>query len=402
MGDKSKIEWTDTTWNPLAGCSKISAGCKNCYAIKDATRLAGNPNAKIATKYAGTVKDGNWTGVVNLADDETLTQPLRWQRPRRIFVNSMSDMFHENVPFDWIDRIFAVMAAAPQHTFQVLTKRPERMREYFSDLQATADLHAPKTVDGRFSPAQVLNFRMLSRASQFGAFGRAFKAEWPLPNVWLGVSVENQKAADERIPYLLETPASIRFLSCEPLVEKVNLSQWLPRGERAVGKNGEPFLRPVFYMAKCGNCKRISSSEEWDGHGDDCWCVYCGSNDIEDIDSLNWVIVGGESGPNARQCDVAWIRSIVKQCEEAGTACFVKQLGGFIVDRNDSFGYPDDNDRYWDIEEYPDLDMEENLDGYRDGYQGAPVRIVGAGKKGELVDKWPRDLRVRQLPEVVQ
>ena len=132
MGDKTKIAWSEATWNPIAGCSKISAGCKNCYAIRDAGRLAGNANTNIAAKYEGVTKNGNWTGNINLAADTTIRQPMRWSRPRLIFVNSMSDLFHESIPLNWIDLIFAVIAMCPQHVFQVLTKRVDRMNNYLN------------------------------------------------------------------------------------------------------------------------------------------------------------------------------------------------------------------------------------------------------------------------------
>lgn len=275
----TKIQWTNESWNPFAGCSKISAGCKNCYAIRDAVRLSGNDNPKIAKKYAGTVSANNWTGKINLASEDTLLKPLRWTRPRMIFVNSMSDLFHDNVPEKWIDKVFEVMYEAKKHTFQILTKRPERMLDYISK--------------------------------------SAYLSNNPLPNVWLGVSVEDQKAADERIPLLLQTPAAIRWISAEPLLEKVELEQHL----------------------QCESCIHRSVH----------WCV----------DSvIDWVVVGGESGDKARVCNVDWIRSIVQQCQSAQVAVFVKQLGAnshgldyCLSNRKggDSFEFPVD----LQVREYP-------------------------------------------------
>ena len=188
MTDKTKIEWTDATWNPVTGCTKVSAGCDHCYA------------ETIANRFAGTKAYPSGFDVTLWPD--RLDQPLRWQRPRRIFVNSMSDLFHDEVPDEFIGRVFAVMALAPQHTFQVLTKRPGRMRSLLRS--------------GLFQ-------RWVEEYASSMA-GRIVNHPWPLPNVWLGVSVENQKWADVRIPQLLGTPAAVRFLSCEPLLASVDLT----------------------------------------------------------------------------------------------------------------------------------------------------------------------------------
>jgi protein gp37 len=176
MADKTGIQWTEATWNPLAGCSVVSPGCTNCYAMREA-----GGRLKSSAKFAGLTEPSKagpvWTGEVRLWE-RVLDQPVRWTKPRRIFVNSMSDLFHESVPDEWIDRVFAVMALCPQHTFQVLTKRADRMRDYCS--------------------------------SPYNGVALSFK--WPLPNVWLGVSVEDQARADGRIPRLLDTPAAVRCL----------------------------------------------------------------------------------------------------------------------------------------------------------------------------------------------
>src|SRR5690606_34453266 len=182
MAEQSSIEWTDATWNPITGCSVVSPGCTNCYAMKLAgTRLQRHPSRAgltIATK-AGPV----WNGKVRL-NEAWLDQPLKWKRPRMIFVCAHGDLFHEDVPDEWIDRVFAVMALAPQHTFQVLTKRAERMRRYMEPHdQRRADSLGRKVLDlGYREPLELLH--------------------WPLPNVWLGVSAEDQTRADERIPHL--------------------------------------------------------------------------------------------------------------------------------------------------------------------------------------------------------
>lgn len=242
----TKIEWTDEVWNPVTGCSKVSEGCKNCYAERFSHRFGW-------TKKPWTV--GNASENVKVHPGR-LEQPLQWRKPRKIFVNSMSDLFHEQVPFEFIDKVFSIMALVPQHTFQILTKRPERMKEYIAHRAAKE-------------------------------FSHLKHIKWPLPNVWLGVSVENQKAADERIPLLLDTPAAVRFLSCEPLLGPVDLERPVP-GSRPVNGVYPPWM----------------------------------------IHLLDWVIVGGESGPGARPMHPDWVRSLRDQCQQAGVPFFFKQWGG--------------------------------------------------------------------------
>ena len=211
MADHSAIEWTDATWNPVTGCSVVSPGCTNCYAMRLAgTRLAHLPSRAGLTRAskAGPV----WTGEVRFNAD-WLTQPLRWRRPRRIFVCAHGDLFAEGVPDEWIDRVFAIMGLAHWHSFQVLTKRPARMREYLTDRCVTDRIGArQRAID--------------PRASAYENAG--MDAPWPLPNVWIGVSVEDQTRADDRIPHLLATPAAVRFVSAEPLLEPVQFSAIAP------------------------------------------------------------------------------------------------------------------------------------------------------------------------------
>ena len=216
MGDKSAIEWTQSTWNPVTGCTKTSPGCAHCYAEAITLRF----------KRGGPFLPGLATIKLH---PERLSLPLKWKRPRLIFVNSMSDLFHEEVPLDFIQEIFEVMGQASHHTFQILTKRHNRLREMVPHLDY------PK-------------------------------------NVWIGVSVENQYWADERVPYLLEVPAAIRFLSCEPLLKPVSLSKYL--------------------------------------------------------DGIQWVIVGGESGPKARPINAQWVRAIRNECIDYEKHFFFKQWGG--------------------------------------------------------------------------
>jgi protein gp37 len=312
VGDKSAIEWTDATWNPVTGCTKVSPGCAHCYAETFAKRGLGRfAKAPLSSREFTDVR----------CHEDAIEQPLHWRKPRRIFVNSMSDLFHEDVPDAFIDRVFAVMALAPWHTFQILTKRAERMREYCSALTfervrvwmnraADGDELTMPTAAGGF----VLNFKenltTIARRTKKSIYRfdplamPTITPPPPFPNVWLGVSVENQHFADERIPLLLRTPAAVRFISAEPLLGPINLRGW-----------GNPGW-------VCGRCHEFQSNDHEA-------CRKCGAeNPFNDsIGRLDWVIVGGESGPGARPFDLAWGRSIIEQCKAAGVPVFVKQLG---------------------------------------------------------------------------
>ena len=287
----SKIEWTEATWNPIAGCSVVSPGCANCYAMRQAHRLASNP---ATPHYADTTQMSRggpvWTGKIGVAPDKVLTAPLRRRKPTTYFVNSMSDLFHEAVPDEVIDRVFAVMALCPQHRFQILTKRPDRMRAYFAartcgDPWAEAADHIADLRGLRDHPA-VLEPESI-----------------PLPNVWIGTSVEDQRRADERIPHLLATPAAVRFISAEPLLGPLRLDQVAaPHGMA----EGQPWLNAL-------------SGFVWDNDGDTCPVGR----------RLDWIIVGGESGPGARPMHPDWARALRDQCQEAGVSFFFKQWGAF-------------------------------------------------------------------------
>lgn len=299
MAESSTIEWTDATWNPLAGCSVVSPGCTNCYAMKEAARLE-RMGGKGGAKYAGLTKPSKagpvWTGEVRL-HQPSLSQPLRWGRARRIFVNSMSDLFHESVPDEAIDRVFVVMALAARHTFQVLTKRSARMRAYIAGFSWERAVESCRGADG----ASVIPRYSIDDLR--GAFGlrprRASEAgcsAWPVPNVWLGVSVEDQRRADERIPDLLETAAAVRFLSMEPLLGPVDLS--------TIDINGEEEIMPL-------GAAWLDRLEDGEVEGQ----------------RLDLVITGGESGKNARPTHPDWFRSIRDQCAAAGVAYLHKQNG---------------------------------------------------------------------------
>lgn len=276
MADGSAIEWTGATWNFVTGCSRISDGCTRCY-------IERTPPFRMAGRRFDGPQIGATTGV--LLHPERLDWPLRWRTPRRIFVNSLSDLFHEAVPDGLIAEAFAVMLLAPRHTFQVLTKRPGRMRSLLRSegfrLAAQAEACALTTLD--YTPDE-------------------YADQWPLPNVWLGVSVEDQRWADIRVPELLETPAAMRWISAEPLLGPVDLSPWL-YGPPACGCGIAPDGAPGTLQGCSAGCMVPSPS------------------------ALDWVIVGGESGPHARPMHPNWARSLRDQCQAAKVAFFFKQWG---------------------------------------------------------------------------
>jgi len=299
MADKSAIEWTDATWNPIVGCSIVSPGCTHCYAMGMAARIEAMTAALVAKgqtgapHYNGTTKKVNghtvWTGKVALAPLHILTEPLNWRAPRRIFVNSMGDLFHEDVPSSWIDHVFATMALSPQHTFQVLTKRANRMREYMT----TPD--RKRTIAATVMDISELLARQAGTHKakiELDHFSKCFAGGGPFANVWLGVSAERQQEADERIPDLLATPAAVRFVSAEPLLGPINIVDAMWAGNEPAAANLDA--------------------------------------------TIDWIIVGGESGPEARPMHPGWARSIRDQCQAAGTAFFFKQWGAFkpLYDRD--------------------------------------------------------------------
>jgi protein gp37 len=291
MSDGTHIEWADATWNVVNGCSVLSPGCTNCYAMKQAHRV--DCRRGLTRKTNGGMV---WTGEVRF-DEKHLLDPLRWRRPRKIFVCAHGDLFHEKVPDEWIDRVFAVMAQAQQHTFQVLTKRPERMRAYISAFRPS-----PPS-DGFVTRGGVPHNRSPKGAPIFSP------ARWPLPNVWLGTSVEDQTRADERIPVLLDTPAAIRWLSCEPLLGPVDLSEWF---FCPTSLDQQPMMDPTTGVYEC--CAK---------------CDYTGIAGFSDLPIVDWVVAGGESGPNARPMHPAWARSLRDQCAAAVVPFLFKQWGNF-------------------------------------------------------------------------
>ena len=272
------------TWNPVLGCTPVSEGCRYCYAATMAHRFsdtAGSPFYGLADQRGGRAV---FNGTVRLRHDK-LNLPLRWRLPRRIFVNSMSDLFHDAVPDEFIAAVFCAASFTPRHTYQILTKRPERAVEWF------------KKWDGSSIVASGMDAVLSDkhRWRDLRAMVRGFP--WPLPNVWIGVTVEDQAAADRRIPLLLDIPARVRFLSCEPLLGEVLIRrEWRGLGHRHKGQADDDAVcccgKPMAYHA-----------------------------------GVDWVIAGGESGPRARPCFVDHVRSLRDQCHAAGVAFHFKQWG---------------------------------------------------------------------------
>ena len=378
MGRESTIEWTDATWPVVKGCDYASPGCGNCYAADLVHRHSHNPNPKVSLPVAGLteVRGGRprWTGKVYL-NEPHLNDPLRWKKPLRIFVPSHGDLFHPDVPFGFVMRCLTVMARTPHHTYQVLTKRPDRMADFF---RRWADLAGedfePKLVRG---PEATRRAHPSGRGQLFADYlesigepppGAAYQTfdwmegmiGWPkvFRNVWLGFSVENQEWFDKRAAQMM------------PLMNK----GW------TLFVSAEPLLGPIDMAAEdtvlyCNACGQVTT-------GDDGDCSACGDTRTRErrfIDYLQWVIAGGESGKHARPCDVEWVRSIVEQCKAADVACFVKQLG---------------SEPGWDSQGGKVPGSFHHFD----AKSGLHIKRLD-NRKGGDPDEWPEDLRVREYPE---
>lgn len=287
MADRTPIEWTDATWTPIKGCSRHSPGCINCYAEIMAARFShpgqwGEGLARIIDTPQG--KDHRWTGSMRF-DDGELLKPLGWKKPRRIFVCSTSDLFHESVPDEWIDKVFAVMALCPQHVFQVLTKRADRMRVYMERWYRL-----------RFAAERPLGVTdaMLRAAPALDADRLTFSALPVQQNIWLGVSAENQHWLMQRAPHLVEIPAAVLFLSLEPCLSEMDIEPFVLPPRR--WSNGWANNYPLDYPKR----------------------------------QIDWVIVGGESGPGARPMSLDAARSLRDQCAKADIPFFFKQWGAHV------------------------------------------------------------------------
>lgn len=297
MGQKTKIQWTDSTWNPAVGCTPASPGCDNCYARSMIKRYAGCPG------WPGS------PGEVTLFPDR-LEIPFRWKKPRRIFVCSMSDLFHDDVPVDYVAAVFGVMAANPQHQFMVLTKRPDNMLEFFRWVQichcqtdAMEEIEGPRLECADCLLSYEIEYHPKGDSGPIHCkWGPNLEGPWPLPNVWLGVTAENQEMADERIPLLLQCPAKKHFVSVEPMLGPIDPTM-IRDGSWYDGEGAD------YYDALRG--------AGWWSHGD---------YGLRGGPKLDWVICGGESGPGARQMDPAWARSLRDQCKSAGISFFMKQM----------------------------------------------------------------------------
>lgn len=258
----TKIEWTDRTWNPTTGCNKVSAGCKNCYAEKQHFRLQHMHPAKYTKGFSAGVE----------TQYSVVREPLKWQKPCKVFVNSMSDLFHIDIPFEFIREVYCVMLLNKKHTFQILTKRPKIMVQFYQ------------------------YFDLYAEQYDMGAINALWREK---KNIWVGTSCENQQTADERIPYLLQVPAAVRFLSCEPLLGAIDLSKYYLTTIPSRETEKYPF-RGLMENQKT----------KW-------------------IDLLHWVIAGGESGSGARPMHPDWVRSLRDQCKAAGVPFFFKQWGEY-------------------------------------------------------------------------
>jgi protein gp37 len=316
MAGQSAIEWTDKTWNPVTGCDRVSPGCAHCNALDRAARLK-NMRQQRYQRDGDPKTSGPGFGLTLHPD--RLEEPLRWRKPRRVFVNSMSDLFHEEIPDDYIARVFAAMAAAPQHTFQVLTKRPERMRDWFA--WEGQGINRCGTVRNEFD----WHF-----AKGLDPMARLF--DWPLPNVWLGVTIENRRFV-RRADLLRQTPAAVRFISAEPL-----LGPLVPRAEH--------------FHPEYGDYGQVHPGGDWywpDGK------LVDDDTPPLDLTGIDWLIAGGESGPGRRPVDPNWVRDLRDWCIAAevvgdelhSTSFFFKQWGG----RTPKAGGRELDGRTWD--EFP-------------------------------------------------
>lgn len=346
------IEWTDETLNVQVGCSLASKGCQNCYAMKFAHRQMSPQHRGITFMNS---KGPHWNGKINYVP-EMLRKPLHWHTPRKIFLNSLSDLFHESVPDEWIDDVHGMMWAClyvgrsenslrEGHVFQLLTKRAARARAYYSsdrrEKWARAAGQLCEDGDG------------VADQTYYAA------TKGPHPRIWLGTSCEDQEAADERIPLLLQCPAAVHWVSAEPL------------------------LGPIDFT-------RVSAGPlcpQWPGHRVDVlrggtWELGGGFTQHSDMPAtIDWIVCGGESGPRARPCAMEWIESIMRQCRKAGTACFVKQLGAFVVSEHRA----------------AETDEEGRALGARDRWLW---RAGLTDRKGADPEQWPDHLSVREFPEV--
>lgn len=333
---RTKIEWATHVWNPVTGCTPVSEGCRNCYARRISKRLVGRFGYPVDEPFRVTLHE------------DRLKEPLTWKGSRRVFVCSMGDLFHDDVPDEFIARIWWIMGQCAGyldptryrgHTFLILTKRPERMQKWLNGWS-----------DGE------------TRRQWIESFGEVYDwmsgpKYWPdvLPNVWIGVTAENQQRADERIPILLQIPATVRFVSVEPMLGPVDIYRWL---RCHICSNNGSYYNP--------------NSDEVEE------CPICSS---EDPSLLDWVICGGETGPGARPVHPDWVRSLRDQCQDAGVPFFFKSWGEWFPremwEYNPYLVLPDDEFAYRNSKD---------TQVFEDGPDMYPVHRVGKKKAGRILD----------------
>ena len=318
------IEWTDRTWNPVTGCTPVSEGCDHCYAQTFAERWRGVPGHPYQGGFDLTLRPGR------------LLDPLRWRTPAKVFT-SMTDLFHDGVPDAYLARVFAVMGLATRHTFQVLTKRHARARALLT--QPGFHHQVAEQASDIIGRGIRIRLDLTGWTPLPGTRPTVWSPPWPLPNVWLGVSAEDQHWASIRIPALLATPAAVRFVSAEPLLGPLELGDW---------------VRPVpgcrYANPDDGCCAHPRAATPECFRGADC------PVSPDAYHGLDWLIVGGESGPGARPLDLAWVQQLVDYAEAEVLPVYVKQLGAV-----------------W-------------------------ARTHGGPVKGGDPGRWPPQLRVRQFP----
>lgn len=351
MAAKSEIQWTGSTWTPVRArnlatgkvgwhCEHATTGCIHCYSERQ----------NIWTGTGLPFKPGHRKDVELFLDEKMLLAPLTWKKPRPIFVCSMTDAFADFVPDEWLDNMFAIMALCQHHTFQVLTKRAERMRAYITSRSQPGP-------QGDEAPAVDIRIRMTAHHAPPGKWAQ--RITWPLPNVWLGVSAERQEEASDRIPQLLQTPAALRFVSLEPLIGPIDLHpSWLP----CPACKGRGYYLPNFaanHFVPCERCLTLAR---------ECGVTILPGQQATPGPRLGWIIVGGESGDEPRPMSIRWVDDIAQDCRAAGVPCFVKQLGA------------------------------KPYVGYETGYRQF---LKYDHPKGGNPEEWPAHLRIREMPPLV-
>lgn len=371
MGEQSKIEWTDSTWNPWRGCRPVSPGCENCYAETLVDRFHGKGafrkrvrsgdatfNAPLKWDLKPWVCDAcgaaHGSGALAAYGEKQICAECGWKEAtfhrRRVFSLSLGDWLDDEVPIEWLADMLSTIYLCKNLDFLLLTKRPEN----FQKRLLHAGMEMMGYVDGQKSTKPEA-FATVPDETIEMVLGWS-KLETCPSNVWIGATVENQEQADKRIPELLKIPAVCRFVSYEPALGPVDFSQWLPDQD--------------------------SEQDTTAFH-----------NFHHPEDGLHWIIVGGESGPGARPFNVEWARITIAQCRAAGVAVFCKQLGAVVQHRNDA-GFEGDEG------EWP-MDTHTNHSYFDPGiYQGKPVRVLLRDKKGGDMSEWPVDLRVREFPNI--